>query len=77
MMRYDSAKKVFEYKADETIPVMTVAEDNIEPMMASIKAGGGEKMVELIEFLVKNAKSKPGLWVEASSKDVSKGQATL
>lgn len=77
LMRYDATKKVFEYKFDETAPIMEVPEANIGPLLGSIKAGGDPKQTEVFEFLVRNAKAKPGQWAEASSDTVSKGQATV
>ncbi len=77
LMRYDAVKKTFEYKLDEKLEAMEIPEANISAILQSIKSSGDKKMVETFEFLVKNAKAKPGQWAEASSENVSKGQATV
>jgi len=77
LMRYDAQKKVYEYKVDEKATTMEVPEANIGPLLDSIKASGDAKMIEIFEFLVRNAKDKPGKWAEASSQAVSKGQAIV
>lgn len=76
-MRYDASKKLFEYKADENVQVMEIPEANIGPLVAMVKTAGGDKMAEVIEFLINNSRQKPGQWIEASSAPNEPGQAAL
>jgi hypothetical protein len=76
LMRYVPSKKHFEYKPDEKMEAMEIPESEIATLTASM-AAKDKKMAEIFEFLVKNARGKPGQWAEASSQGVSKGQATV
>jgi hypothetical protein len=73
LMRYVPGKKLFEYKPDEKMDALEIPEAEIPTLLASMD----RKMADIFEFLVKNAKGKPGQWAEASSQNVSKGQATV
>jgi hypothetical protein len=68
MLRYDEARNVFEYRAGETAPVMEFEAASIAALCQSIKMTGSEAMLAVFEFLVANAKQRPGRWVEASSR---------
>jgi hypothetical protein len=76
MMRYVPSKQLFEYKPDEKMDAMEIPESEIPKLLGSL-VSTDKKMGEVFEFLVKNAKGKPGQWAEASSESVSKGQAPV
>jgi hypothetical protein len=76
MMRYLAKDDAFEYKADETTESVKIPAANMVALRNQLATSNAE-MAKLLDFLVENAKSDPGKWVEAVTTSVSKDQALV
>lgn len=74
LIRYDSERRVFEFRQTASSPVVPLAESAMD---AAVAASHGTQLEKLLGCLVDQARKNPGAWHSASSEPVVPGQAVL